>query len=409
MYYLTLVLFFHYDKQKITSWRSVIKGIVFDSYIWVIPEYCILEKKGKLMQGTNQKPYIHIKESIYNDKFSYGLNNKILISELAELWFLDIKNIMRPSSYALYQSYAKKYILPYIGAMSADRFNADVLSELLGRLCKSNADSERKETALSQYTVYLLESMVHSMFHYGAEQKLIPEIPFGKAEFITVKKKEAMPLPELEVQKLLYTIEKQGKDLQLQILLPLYTGITLSELCGLKWEDINTDTGEIHIHRNLVRIQSNISKGSEEDTGTATSMAECELPESMCRKFVMPEKLSSLLKKVKCAKKPDKKSYVAEPDKKAGRKRSAGMPEDTPDGRTLQYRLKVAGEKAGIKGLTFKMLRDTFAVICLQAGGDVYSLAYIVGAGVSAVCDRYGEWMVRDDRFLQKLGTIISL
>ena len=117
----------------------------------------------------------------------------------------------------------------------------------------------------------------------------------------------------------------------------------------------------------------------------------------------MPEKLSSLLEKVEHDKKPDKRSYVAEPDKKAGRKRSAGMPEDAPDGRTLQYRLKVAGEKAGIKRLTFKVLRDTFAVMCLQAGGDVYSLAYIMGAKVPAVCDRYGEWMVKNDRFLKEI------
>ncbi len=356
------------------------------------------------MQGTNQKPYIHTKESIYNDKFSYGLNNKILISELAESWFLDIKDIMRPSSYALYQSYTEKYILPYIGAMRADRFNAGVLSELLGRLCKGNADSEGKETTLSQYTVYLLESMVRSMFHYGAEHKLIPEIPFGKAEFITVQKKEALPLPELEVQKLLYTAEKQGEDLQLQIFLPLYTGVTLSELCGLKWEDINIETGEIHIHRNLVRIQNNILYENKKDTGTVTSMAECELPENMCRKFAIPEKLSSLLKKVEYAKKPDKESYVAELDKKAGRKRSTGIPEDVPDGRTLQYRLKMAGEKAGIKGLTFKTLRDTFAVMCLQAGGDAYSLAYIMGAGVPAVCDRYGQWMVKNDKILKGIG-----
>ncbi len=354
------------------------------------------------MQGINQKPYIHIKESIYKNKFSYGLNNEILIDELAELWFLYIKNIMRPSSYALYQSYAKKYILPYIGGIRADNFNADRLSKLLGSLYTGNTGN--KEKALSQYTVYLLESMVRSMFHYGAEQKLIPEIQFGKAEFITVKKKEALPLPELELQKLLYITEKQGEDLQLQIWLPLYAGITLSELCGLKWEDINTGTGEIHIHRNLMRIQNHISEESKENTGTATSMAECELPENMCRKFTMPEKLSNLLVQVEHAKKPDEGNYVAEPDKKAGRKRSAGMPEDAPDGRTLQYRLKVAGEKAGIKGLTFKMLRDTFAVMCLQAGGDVYSLAYIMGAGVPAVCDRYGEWMVKDDRFLKWIG-----
>lgn len=136
----------------------------------------------------------------------------------------------------------------------------------------------------------------------------------------------------------------------------------------------------------------------------ATSMAECELPENMRRKFIMPEKLASLLKTALCARNPAAESYVAELDKKAGRKRNAAMPEDAPDGRTLQYRLKVAGEKAGIKGLTFKILRDTFAVMCLQAGGDVYSLAYIMGTGVPALCDRYGQWMVRNDGFLKGIG-----
>lgn len=376
--------------------------MVFVIQDFVFSNYTLLQKEGrKIMQRTNQKPYIHIKENMYSDNFSYGLsNNKIFINELAELWFLDIKNIMRPSSYAIYQSYARKYILPYIGDMRADNFNADILSEVLESLYTGN---DGKETALSQYTIYLLESMVRSMFHYGAEQRLIPEISFGKAEFITVKKKEAMPLSELEVQKLLYTIEKQGEDLQLQILLPLYAGVTLSELCGLKWEDINTNMGEIHIHRNLVRVQNNMLQESKKKVATSTSMAECELPENMCRKFIIPERLSSLLEKVKYNKNPDAESYVAKLDKKAGRKRSKAIPEDMPDGRTLQYRLKTAGEKVGIKGLTFIMLRDTFAVMCLQAGGDVYSLAYIMGLGVSAVCERYGQWIVRKEGFLKKI------
>ena len=66
-------------------------------------------------------------------------------------------------------------------------------------------------------------------------------------------------------------------------------------------------------------------------------------------------------------------------DKKTGKGRknfSEDMQADgigivPPDGRTLQYRLKAAGKLAGIQGLTFQMLRDTFVVMCLQAGGDV--------------------------------------
>ena len=308
---------------------------------------------------------------------------------------------MRPSSYAIYQSYANKYILPYIGNIQADMFNADILSSLLGSYCKGNG----KGGMLSQYTVYLLESMVRSMFHYGVKKKLVQEISFGKAEFITIKKKEAVPLSELEIQQLLYVAEKQGKDIQLQISIPIYTGVTLSELCGLKWEDINLETGEIYVHRNMVRIQHNMpASNSTDNQDAATVLAECELPENMCRKFIIPERLGSLLKTEAFNRKPLEGSYVAELDKKAGRKKSVAMPGDAPDGRTLQYRLKTAGEKAGIKGLTFKTLRDTFAVLCLQAGGDIYSLAYVMGSGIPAMCDRYGQWMVRNDGFLKGIG-----
>lgn len=356
------------------------------------------------MLETNHSIYKNTEESKCNKGLSSGVlccQQQILIKELAELWFLDIKNIMRPSFYAIYQSYVNKYILPYIGNIQADMFNADILSSLLGSYCKGNG----KEGMLSQYTVYLLESMVRSMFHYGVKKKLVQEIPFGKAEFITIKKKEAVPLSELEIQQLLYVAEKQGKDIQLQISIPIYTGVTLSELCGLKWEDINLETGEIYVHRNLVRIQHNMPASNSTDSQeAATVLAECELPENMCRKFIIPERLGSLLKAESFNRKPLEGNYVAELDKKAGRKKSVAMPGDVPDGRTLQYRLKTAGEKAGIKGLTFKTLRDTFAVLCLQAGGDVYSLAYVMGSGIPALCERYGQWMVRNDGFLKGIG-----
>ena len=361
------------------------------------PESVYVMPPEENIYGINKHKEIYLQ---YPSCDRAGNSRPFLIKELVGLWLDDIRSILRPSSYARYQNYAYKYIFPYIGEMPACNFDGSILSSTLAFI----QAEEGKEVPLSQYTVYLIESMVRAMFHYGAEKRLIPEVLFGKAEYITVKKKEAVPLPELDIQNLLYTTEKQGEDLKLQILLPLYAGVTLSELCGLKWEDINTVTGEIHIHRNLVRVQNNTSQDSKNNTATATSMAECELPENMCRKFIMPEKLVSLLKEIESVKKPAAGSYVAEADKKAGRKRSITMPENAPDGRTLQYRLKSAGEKAGIKGLTFKMLRDTFAVMCLQAGGDVYSLAYVMGAGIPAVCDRYQQWMVKNDTFLKGIG-----
>ncbi len=375
---------------------------------------------------------------------------QLLIRDLAELWLIDIKNVLRPSSYALYQSYASKYILPYIGGKKSGTFKKEDLSAMLGILQTGHG----QEAPLSQYTVYIVESMVRAMFHYGASNQLVPEISFGKAEYKIKNKKDAMPLSELEMQQLLLVTGQKETDYQLQIMLPLYTGIGLSELCGLKWEDICLVSGRIHIHRNIIRIQQKMQRkqvignknrnknsingyetpankqGNSKEYITdenalkgnqATVFAECELPENECREFVMPEKLQLLLKSVYKTKKPLKESYVAEVDKKSGRKRSVSIVEivkkenqdtarttlveaEPPDGRTLQYRLKAAGETAWIEDLNFQRLRDTFAVMCLQAGGDIYSLAYIMGVSVNAVHDKYKAWMIRNDSFLKEIG-----
>lgn len=319
----------------------------------------------------------------------------LLIKELAELWLIDIKNVLKPSSYAIYQSYTSKYILPYIGDEKSDAFGRKDLSAMLGDL----QAGQGQEAPLSQHTVYIVESMVRAMFHYGTGNHLVPEVSFGKAEYKIKNKKDAMPLSELETRQLVQMAEQQGTDMQVQAMLPLYTGVNLSELCGLKWEDIDFNTGKIHIHRNLMRIQQKAPENSTKKTSTV--LKEFELPENECREFIMPEKLKNFLEMIADKRKPAKERYVAGLDKKM---EAEDIKKGQPDGRTLQARLKVLGEKAWIPELTFKRLRDTFAVMCLQAGGDVYSLAYVLGVGTEAVCGRYGQWLVKKDGFLRGIG-----
>lgn len=397
--------------------------------------------------------YIQHKEIYLEYPFSANKNTEkpFLIKELAEQWALDIKSTLRPSSYACYQNNMEKYILPYIGEMPASLFNADVLSEVLAFLKQENDIKKAgKKEPFSQYTLYLIENIVRAMCRYGAEKGLMPEVSFGQAEYRIKNKKEAMPLSELEMHQLACVVDKQEMDVQLQVFLPLYTGISLSELCGLKWKDIDLENGKIHIHRNLVRIQQktgnlkssnkadneifeNNSKNSKNYKKSrkihlATILAECELPENECREFIIPEKLYNLLKVIYENKKPSEESYVAEVNKKTGRKKETVIEKTKnkeasitkkeisknllsamekyinyppPDSRTLQYRLKNVGETAWIEELNYQRLRDTFAVMCLQAGGDVYSVACVMGVGTGAVCDRYGQWMVRDDGFLK--------
>ena len=224
---------------------------------------------------------------------------------------------------------------------------------------------------------------------------------------MSTEKKDVIPLPELEIQQLIHVLEGQKLDIQIQVMLPLYAGLSLSELCGLKWEDIDLENGKIHVHRNLMRIQNNTKNLNN---STATVITECELPENECREFIMPERLVFLLKTMVYKRKMPQERYVAELEKRTGRGRKPlGLAVTgnnrliPPDGRTLQYRLKSVGRQAGLPNLTFQALRDTFVVMCIQAGGDIYSIAYVLGTGITAIYERYKPWLIKKDGFLKEI------
>ena len=357
----------------------------------------------------------------------YGEEAPFLVKDLAESWFLDIKDTMSMSTYDRYHKYVEKFILPYVGNMRAEVFDKTALLAMLALL--RGGHSQKKP--LSQYTVYFVETMVRAMFRYGVEKGLVPEVYFGKSEYKIQSKRYAMPLTELEMLQLVHVVEQKELDFQVQILLPLYTGLSLSELCGLKWEDIDMENRKIHIHRNLVRVQrrnmdaedeassndsATKSKSSNSKEKSLTALAECELPEASCREFTMPKKVYELLSAVEVMKKPEKDKYVAELDKKKkDKKKNVSMEVSVaeveenkktcpPDSKSLQYRLRTAGEEAGISNLTYQTIRDTFAMLSLNAGGDAYSVAYVMGVSASVVCDRYGLWLVKNDDFMKDIG-----
>ena len=74
------------------------------------PESAYTMPQEENIYGINQHKEIYLEYPSYNRT---GNSGSFLIKELAGLWLDDIKNILRPSSYARYQNYAYKYIFPY--------------------------------------------------------------------------------------------------------------------------------------------------------------------------------------------------------------------------------------------------------------------------------------------------------
>jgi len=315
----------------------------------------------------------------------------VTITELVQKYLESAKETMKPSAYALYESYALNEVIPKIGGMPAKEFDRKRLEDFLER-CLSSRDGKQR----SRNTMYAIEAVVRAVFHYGVQTGLIPAVSLGKIKYTRqYTENDVSILSRWEIKGLLHDAQELGPAQTLQVMLPLYLGLSLSELSGLKWEDIDFKDKSIYVHRCLKRITQ------KEADGTAVSAnITYELSSYEQRTFRIPETIYAMLKEVFYGEwefgsvqipKQNQSWFVASLNYKY------------IEGRTLQYRLKNLGIRGGMENLSYRCLRDTFAVTSLRAGANARTLATILGVKMQVVCDRYQEWMKYDDRFLDRL------
>ena len=83
-----------------------------------------------------------------------------------------------------------------------------------------------------------------------------------------VRKEPEFLEPEEAREFVRCALREEDLRVRLMVLLYLYTGMRMEELCGLEWKDIRFDTGEIHIRRASVYIpgQRLITKETKNDS-----------------------------------------------------------------------------------------------------------------------------------------------
>jgi len=327
------------------------------------------------------------------DRVLYREEGAVTVADLAQEYLGSVKETMKPATYALYENYALNEVVPRIGSLEAVRFDQKALETFLAKCLYSRDGKTRR----AQNTMYAIEEVLRAIFRHGAQIGRIPEMALGKKKYQRSKQgHDVAVLSKWEVQGILHEAHTAGLEQELQVMLPLYLGLNLSELCGLKWEDIDFAAGKVYIHRCIKRIMQTKPDGS-----TSTEIISYELDERERRIFRLPEPVCHCLEQAFYGNLESESSQVPLQEESWY---VSSLNYKYAEGRTLQYRLKKLGDKVGIENLSYRYLRDTFAVNCLQSGANVMTLAKILGINMQVVCDRYGEWMRYDDSFLRKLG-----
>ena len=251
--------------------------------------------------------------------------------EVAALWLAEQKISIRPISYGAYRDLVTRYILPHIGQMKTRTVTDSVVEELTAALSvRENAPGLKGSTLNS------VRGLATRIVEYAREKD---DIASPKAT-IYERKVYAALSPE-EVGRICLSAVNRPCRETLAVLLMLFSGLRMGEMCALSCDDISLDAGEMNIHRSVQRI-----KAIDGAKGAKTSL---EIFEIATKSHIRTEKiLWELMPWVK-------KFY------RPGTFLLTGTVSDLPEPRTFRNRIDRIFDEAQIHDVSFQRIRKTYA------------------------------------------------
>ena len=197
------------------------------------------------------------------------------LDEIGQLWLIYIKDNRKYSTYRKYANIYDMHIRDIFGSLTADELSLEIIEKALP-----------KEMSASLYkSIYCVLNQILS---YGNRYCGTPKIHL-KVEKLRTVPKTVQTINATDQQKLCRYLLSDLDSCKLGILICLYMGLRLGEICALKWEDIDFQRKTIHINRTVQRIQV-----GQEDKKTILYEGP---PKTLCsvREIPIPEFLFPLL------------------------------------------------------------------------------------------------------------------
>lgn len=200
-------------------------------------------------------------------------------------------------------------------------------------------------------------SILKSVLRYG-ERKYDMDFKIDLITMPTIYNKEIEVLTEREKNRITKYLLDTKNIRELGILISLYTGLRIGEVCALKWKNIDFEKKLIEVERTVQRIYRG-------EKNTKLLFTEPKTVKSI-RKVPIAEVLLKKLKETKQFYSKD--AFIL-----------TGTETRFMEPITYRFTYKKCLRNCRISYKKFHCLRHTFATRCIRAGMDVKSLSEVLG------------------------------
>ena len=289
-------------------------------------------------------------------------------SNILDLWLSAIQFTVKESTYARYVHLVERHIKPMLGRFPVAKISTIMIEQYIHHLLKEGRLDSKG--GLSPKSASDILTIIKSSMEYASDNNV--SVLCNLRKLAVKKEHREMRILSMDEQNTLTDYLMTDLDLiKLGILLSMFTGIRIGEVCALRWENLRLDQGILQIRETLQRVQDVTQSGI-----TKTKIIVTE-PKSQCsiRDIPLPKFLIEIARQFEGY--PE--AFIL-----------TGCAERYVEPRTLQNKFKRYINDCCIPPTNYHALRHTFATRCVELGFETKSLSEILGhANVNITLNRY--------------------
>lgn len=273
------------------------------------------------------------------------------------IYFMNIHQYdIKESSLSSYAERLNTTIFPCIGDIPCEEFNMNTIQYMVYYLSKYGG-KEKKGLAYSSLKTCV--TIVEMILKQGQKEKVFPQFALEKIKY---PKKDNIKLiketyTKEENKKIIDYLITNLNRINLGILLAIFTGARIGEICALKWQDID-------FKNNCILINKTLQRTIDVQTGKTKIIITSPKNKTSNRIVPLPTELINLIKPLK----KNNDDYVV-----VSKKLKYTEP------RLLRKHYKKVIDILELDYLKFHALRHTFASLNIDNGIDTKTVSQLLG------------------------------
>ena len=331
--------------------------------------------QGQFVSGRNPETGKLIRHSVYGktqrevaaklreatssiDRGTYQEPNKLTVAEYAKEYFSTCAVNLSHNTQVSYKRILDKHILPALGKVK--------LTDLNHRQVQRFVTSLSAQKGLSAKTVRNIHGVLHNMLESAARDELLLRNVSERCSLPRVTQHQVRAITTAELSRFLQAID--GKQFRNIFFIDIFSGLRLSEILGLRWDDVDFDYDCIYVRQQLQQKQI---KGD-------FSYFLAPPKEGKQRKIILAQNAMQVLRHQRAKQLEQRLAAGALWDNSFHLvfTNDFGQPLNR---RTVYKHLKRILLDCGMGNYTFHSLRHSFATISLENGDDIKTVQTNLG------------------------------